>query len=75
MNCCCLLILLLLFGGNNCGVSCCSRNDNCKCHDDNRPVPLPAPAPCGCDDDRIQPRGFSGFSSAGTCGCEEKDNG
>ena len=82
MNCCCLLILLMLFGGNNCGSSCGSRTDrndrtdrngNC-CNNDHRPVPLPAPTPCGCDDDMMQPRGFSGFSSVGTCGCEEKDN-
>ncbi len=74
MNCCCLLILLLLFGGNNCGTSCGCGNNHC-CNDEHRPMPLPAPAPpCGCDDDRIQPRGFAGFSGVGTCGCEEKND-
>lgn len=73
MNCCCLLILLFLFGGNGCGCGCgssCSRENRRCCDDDVRP----APTPCGCNDDLIQPRGFSGFSGAGTCGCEDKND-
>lgn len=78
MNCCFLLILFILFGGNGCGsfpFGCCNGNsrsgnngNDCGCKDDDRH------SHCGCNDDLIQPRGFSGFSNVGTCGCEDKND-
>lgn len=87
MNCWYLIILLFLCGVN-CNSSCnggslfsgggcggCGQRSNQKsskrergCDDEK----IPRYGSCGCDDDMMQTRAFAGFSSNGTCGCEEK---
>lgn len=89
MNCCWLLILLFLCGGNGFGSSSCGCNGNnrSRCDRNDRDRDRDHDCGCGCeeermprfdsgrhDDDMMQSRGFTGFSSMGTCGCEEKND-
>ena len=89
MNCCWLLILLFLCGGNGFGSSSCGCNGNnrSRCDRNDRDRDRDRDCGCGCeeermprfdsgrrDDDMMQSRGFAGFSSMGTCGCEEKND-